>query len=320
MGRYAYTPEQNAWLREHYPVMTNRELAAAFITEFGEDVTVSSMNSWGSNHHVTKEKEVALRAKTESNTKYTPEMLDFLREIIPGRSYRQVSDLFCERFGFTLTRAAVCGIRTKLGVKSGVNPGRYRKGHAPANKGKTWDEQGISADARKRMAKCHFRKGQDPHNAYHELLDERTDPDGMVYIYVRPRNAKWSARHWISKERFMWMQHNGRDFPEGHKCVHANRDRTDFSPDNLVAVPNDVYGIITSGCHGRAIDYYDRETLELAITHARLLMACNRVEAAPHRCGCCGETFKPYFKTQKTCRSCLDKGLHAPRKRRKESA
>lgn len=45
MGRYAYTPEQNAWIAERFPTMTNRELAAAFEEEFGEAVTVSAMNS-----------------------------------------------------------------------------------------------------------------------------------------------------------------------------------------------------------------------------------------------------------------------------------
>lgn len=313
MGRYAYTPEQNEWLKEHYPHLTNRELVAAFAAEFGEDVTACAMESWGGNHHMRKDPGVKGRAQR----KYTDEQLDFLREVIPGRSYRQVSELFCEHFGFTLTRAALCGLRTKLGVYAGVNSGCFRKGQSPANKGKTWDEQGICEESRERMRKGQFRKGQDPHNTYHELLDERTDPDGSRYVYVKPRNATCSARMWVSKAQFVWMQHNGREFPEGHRCVHANRDRTDFSPENLVAVPNDVYGIVTGGCHGHAIDYYDRETLEVAITHAKLMMARNRLETAPRVCGCCGQTFKPGFKTQRTCRACLDKGLRAPRKRRK---
>lgn len=262
--RYSYTPEQNAWLRERYPTMTNRELAAAFEERFGEPVTTSAMNSWGNNHHVRKEPWV----RSQASRKYTDEQLDFLREVIPGHTSAEVIDLYEERFGTRLTRPALANLRAKLGVYCGVNAGRFRKGHAPGNKGKTWDEMGMDAETRERIRATQFRKGNLPHNT-RPLLDTRVAKGGNMEIHVGLSRRKRANDQWIPLAQFEWMVANHREWPEGCKCVHADRDLTNDSANNIVPVPKELWPIV-NGFNRGGIPWHDRETLEVALTAARI--------------------------------------------------
>jgi len=152
----------------------------------------------------------------------------------------------------------------------------------------------------------------------------RHDKDGSWWIYVKPRNAKYSAQFWISYGRFVWMQHHGREFPENCRCVHCNHDKDDFSPDNLMAVPNDVYGIVTSGTGG-ALEYWDRDSLRRATIHAKLMMEIRDKEnRRKRRCTVCGRVFAPlerqatYAYRVQICGDCLSKGLRPKRKRKRK--
>ena len=267
-----YTDEQHAWLAEHYADMTNRELADAFNAEFSCDcATPSKMNAYGSNHRLRK----APGVKGRANTKYTPEMREWLREYIPGHHEHEIIDAFEGRFGMRLTAAMVGNLKCGLGVRSGTVGPRFERGHVPANKGRTWDEF-MSPEGQEASRRTQFRKGERPHNAYHELLDEREDEDG-TWVYVKPRNRRFPSQNWIPKGRFVWMQANGRDWPEGHRAVFADRDRHNFDPDNIVPVPNDLYPIVTGGAHGHALPYHDRETLDgwlNSANHQGVLAVC----------------------------------------------
>ena len=274
MGRYAYTPEQNAWLREHFPTMTNRELAAAFAERFGEEVTACAMNSWGGNHGVRKEPWV----RAQANRKYNDEQLDFLREVIPGRSLSEVNDLYEERFGERLTRAALCNLRSKLGVYCGVNAGRFRKGQEPPNKGKTWDEMGISQESRERMLRTSFKRGQLPHNT-RPLLDVRTvgNMGGETReIHVGLNRRERANDQWIPLAQFNWMQANGCDWPDGCKAIHIDHDPLNDDADNIEPVPTELWPLVMGAVPGQ-LEWHDRETLRAAILYARVTRA--RVDA-----------------------------------------
>lgn len=270
MGRYAYTAEQNAWLAEHWPVTPNRQLAADFAEEFGEEVTPTAMNSWGGNRHLRKEPWV----RGAANRKYTDEQLDFLREAIPGRSLSQVNDLYEGRFGTRLTRAALCNLRTKLGVYCGVNAGRFRKGHAPSNKGRTWDEMGISAESQERMRRTQFRRGQLPHNT-RPLLDVRKVGDATSEtweIHVGQSRREKANDQWIPLAQFNWMQANGREWPDGCKAIHIDHDPLNDEADNIEPVPADLWPLVM-GAVSNQMEWHDRETLRTAMLYARVTRA-----------------------------------------------
>ena len=312
-----YTDEQHAWIAEHYADMTNRELADAFNGRFGCGyATQDKMNNYGSQHHLRKSPET-FRRRTR---KYTDEQLERLRGYIPGHHEQEIIDAYEGRFGERLTVSMVANLKVKLGVISGTDGGQFRRGQEPPNKGRTWDEMGISPESQARMRATTFRKGNLSGAAIERnrpLLDIREEPtSGYLQIKVAPRNRKHPMQNWISLAEFEWMAANGRDWPEGHRAVFADRDNRNFDPDNIVPVPNELYPIVTAGAHGHALPWHDRETLEVAITHARVMSRRCELERAPRTCGCCGETYVPEYPHQRTCRACLDRGLRAPRKRR----
>lgn len=275
MGRHAYTAEQNAWLAVHWPVTPNRQLAADFAEEFGEEVTPTAMNSWGNNRHLRKEPWV----RGMANRRYTDEQLDFLREVIPGRSLSQVNDLYEERFGTRLTRSALCNLRSKLGVYCGVNAGRFRKGQEPPNKGRTWDEW-MPEGSREGCRRTQFRKGELNGIAAerdHGLLGERLTKGGYREVRIDPRGAKHTMERWIPLGAFNWMAANGREWPGGCKCVHIDGDVANDSADNIEPVPNELWPLLCGAVPGQ-MGWHDRETLRTAILYARVTRA--RTDAA----------------------------------------
>lgn len=320
------TYEQAKIVGERYPHMTNAELSEWIRRELGVSLTAKQLAMWGKRYGYRKTSEVISKTRSKNGHHvYTDEMKQFLREYVPGRLYDEVNDEFEHRFGWRMSRSQYKNIKIKLGVRAGVPGGRFVKGQVPPNKGKTWDEIGYSPELQAKLRKNTYHRGHVPANRYHKILDMRTDPDGITYIYVKPRNAKYQIRNWIPYSRFVWMQHNGRDFPDDCRCVHANHDASDFSPENLVAVPNEIYGIITGKAKSHALDYWDRESLELAMLHARLMRKRTEIERKrPRKCVVCGKTFVPSGKRQRygervqTCDECRAKNLRAPIKKRNE--
>jgi hypothetical protein len=317
-----YTPEQHAWLAGHYATLTNRELAELFNERFGAEATQATMHAYGKNHRLRKVPGVCRSALRV----YTDEQLDFLREYIPVHTEVQIAQAFAERFGVTLTNAKIGNLKTKLGVRSGTVGGRFEPGHEPANKGKTWDEF-MSPEGHERVLRTAFKPGHEPHNQRYKLLDEKTDRYG-TWVYVKPRNRRYTADDWVSKQRYVWMQSNGRDWPEGHRAVFADHDSTNLDPGNIVPVPADLYVIVTGGAHGHALPYYDRESLELAVTHARVMRKRAELAAtAPRVCRVCGRTFVPDGSRTtsensriKTCPECLAAGRRAGGKHKRVKA
>lgn len=272
-----YTEEQREWLLLHFPGMTNRELAEAFEERFGIPTTYEAMHSFGTNRHLRKDPGVLTRALKA----LTDEEDEFLRGFIPGHSIREVSDAFEARFGRRLSKGQVTHAAMRLGVRCGVNSGRYKKGRPSEAKGKTWDEMGYTPEQQERMRANLFKPGE--RNEYTEskmrhLLDTKEGTDGVLMICVRPRNARFPAGSWISYARFVWMQHNGRDWPEGHRVVFADHDNRNFDQANIVPVPNELAIIVQGNAHGHALPYHDRESLEVAVSHARLIRARSAAE------------------------------------------
>jgi hypothetical protein len=317
-----YTPEQHAWLAKHYAEMPNKKLAELFNERFGAEATQATMHAYGSNHRLRKAPGVCRSALRV----YTDEQLDFLRGYIPGHTELEIADAFAERFGVMLTDAKIGNLKARLGVRSGTVGGRFEKGSEPYNKGKKWAEF-MSLEGQERARRTTFQKGSIPHNAHYRLLDEKVDKFG-TWVYVRPRNRRYTADDWVSKQRYVWMQANGRDWPEGHRAVFADHDSTNLDPGNIVPVSADLYVIVTGGAHGHALPYYDRESLELAVTHARVMRKRADLAAmAPRVCGVCGRTFVPDGSRTRnensrirTCPECLAAGRRAGGKHKRVKA
>ena len=264
MAKESWTAAEEARLRELYPTHLTRELAGILASEGfparSTKAIVSRSRLLGLHKDPAFDSWGSLRTWTEEEDQ-------FLREFVPGHTEREVIDAFGERFGRRITHGQYTNRRYALGLKQGTVGYRWQKGHVPWVKGKKFPGKTNSGS---------FKKGLRPHNM-RERLDIRLDPEGYSYIKVDPRNAKHTMGYWIPYAHFVWMQHHGRDWPEGHKAIFADRDRTNFSPENIVAVPNDIYPRVACESKG-GIGFWDAESLEIAINVARISKERHRLE------------------------------------------
>lgn len=294
------TPEEVAWLLENAPLRTHAEGRCLFAERFGWEISPASYASWMSSH--------GLRA-ANSPMRWTPEMDGFFREIVPGHAESEIAELFEGRFGIRLNESQIGNRKNALGVRSGTFGGRFKPGHVPANKGKTWDEAGISPEAQERMRTTCFKKGGIPKSAEGKPIGyERVNRDGYVEVKVKDGAQGEANENFRMKHQVVWEEANGLPVPPSTMIVFADHDKRNFDPGNLVAVPRSVWAVI---CHSKT-PYHDRETLEAAMALAELQSSINAARCRPRRCWACGSEFKPEQPRQRTCRPCLDAGRRAP--------
>lgn len=260
-----------AWLEERYPSTPLRELLDAFEAEFGhrpgEGTVASHMSAAGI-------------GRERGFMRWTPEADAFLREVVPGHEESEVAALFEERFGVALTRGQIKNAKRRLRLKSGTHGGRFAKGHVPANKGKTWDEIGFSAEAQASMRRRCFKPGEvrEPRPGWiKEIGYERVDREGYTWVKVRDSLADGPQPNvpgsfncnYRQKHHLVWERAHGEPVPEGHVIAFADGDKGNFDPANLVAVSRLLWGTVQR----LGIPYWDADSLEAAANMARLASA-----------------------------------------------
>lgn len=199
---------------------------------------------------------------------WTPERIMWFRAFVPGHSEREISDEHARVFGFPLTRSQVKNGKSRFGVRSGTVGGRFVKGQASWNKGKTWDEF-MGEDAQRRSRATCFKRGNMPHNGHQPVGTERTDRDGYVWVKVAERKTDPRSAHdnWVQKHRLVWERENG-PIPEGHSIVFVDHDKTNCDISNLRCVPRSAMAVIN-----RQTGWSDADTLDAAVAYAELKSA-----------------------------------------------
>ena len=152
--------------------------------------------------------------------KYTDEEKQYLKSIIPGRSYAEILVLFNAKFDNQLTKTNLAGFIKNNGVSRGI-PSYFQKGHIPHNKGKPFLSGGRSAQTQ-------FKKGGMPGN-YRPIDSTRINVDGYTEIKVADPK-KWRLLH-----RVIWEKEHG-PVPKGHVVLFGDGDRTNISLENLLLV------------------------------------------------------------------------------------
>ena len=240
-------------------------------------------------------------------TLWTPDREAWLREFTPGHTERETIEEFEREFGIRLRRTQLKNGKAKLGLRSGTVGGRFEKGHVPANKGKTWEEF-MPPESQERCRRTQYKDGNVPHNALDKPVGyERTAKDGYIQVKVKDGRQEEANDNFRFKHHVVWEEANGKPVPPSTMIVFADHDKTNFDPDNLVAVPRGIWATIQR-C---GLEYSDRETLEVAVNIARLVSARRKVEKRPRECRCCGRTFEPRNANQRRCDECIGAGVVA---------
>lgn len=158
--------------------------------------------------------------------------------------------------------------------------------------------------------------GKGPFGSTIRPVGYEREAKGYIVVKIAPSPAvPGSKDNWRLKHVVVWEKASGKRLPKGWVVMFADGDRRNFDPNNLVAVPRELVGVLNSGPK-----WHDGDSLRAAVELARLKRGIVDAEmSARHVCGVCGREFTPdirsglKFAPQRTCRECLDKGLRSPK-------
>lgn len=271
----AYTEDEDRWLRERYASCGLRAVEGEFEREFGYRRTRQALacRAHKLGLHVTKASGTA-KSGCERKVYWSrePEMTAWMLEHDKGR-IGDTADAFEREFGFRLTKAQVTLFRQTHGTSS-------RRG-------------------------CCNRWGDKTPPIGTERVTK-----GYVIVKVADRpTVPGSKDNWPFKHVWLWEQEHGK-LPDGMQVVFADHDRRNFSPENLVAIPKRICGVLNQG----GARYHDAESLAVAVNLARLTVAIGDASMGERECEVCGRSFKPAKREQmgnRTCPECVADGHKA---------
>jgi hypothetical protein len=191
---------------------------------------------------------------------YTPEEIRFIKRKIAGRSYAEMTGLFNERFGLSITLSQMKGVLKRHGLCNGRDC-RFRPGLIPPNKGK----KGYCSPG---SEKGWFRPGNRPWD-WQPVGTERIND--MGYIDVRIRNPSGNKRkNWKAKHRIIWEKAYGK-IPKGRVIIFADGNKLNVRPDNLLMVSRKELAVMNR--HGLISVHKDLTGVGKTIADIKLLIA-----------------------------------------------
>lgn len=150
---------------------------------------------------------------------YTDAEKEFLREFVPGHSYKEIRDAFEEKFGWPISLMQVQSSIKRYRLNTG-RTGYFKKGQVAYNKGKK-----MPVDIYEKCKGTMFRKGQLPIN-YRPVGSERINVDGYIEIKIK------DPRTWRLKHNVVYEEHYGK-IPNEHVVIFLNGDKLDTDISNL---------------------------------------------------------------------------------------
>ena len=148
----------------------------------------------------------------------------------------------------------------------------------------------MTPEAQERCRETQYKKGNIPYNAVFKPVGcERVDDAGYTWVKIALRKSHPGCNdNWRQKHHIEWEKANGEPVPDDCMIVFANHDKTDFSPENLVAVPKSIWAVIARN----AYPYHDAASLHVCMNLARLKSGIYSALLAPRACKLCGVEFK----------------------------
>lgn len=158
--------------------------------------------------------------------KYTDLEKAFMRDFIPGHTYKEIQEAFIKKFNWDITVGQIKGYMANHKINSGTK-GHFSKGHVPANKGKK-----MSPEIYEKVKHTMFQKGHAPQN-HRPVGSERVSRDGYIEIKVAEPD-KWKLKH-----RVVWEMAHG-EIPKDHVIIFKDNDKTNTDIDNLILTEKGV--------------------------------------------------------------------------------
>lgn len=195
--------------------------------------------------------------------RYTEEEHTFLRNFIPGHTYKEIVQAYNQKFKQPITESRVKSYMSNHKLKNGLT-GRFEKGHVPVNKGTHPPTVG-------RMGDTQFKKGHLPHNTK-PIGYERMTRDGYIEVKVMERpDRKKGIKNFVPKHRLVWEAANG-PIPKGNKIIFLDGDKNNCDIENLAMV-NAAENLELLRCNLRS---ENPKLTETGVLVAKLAVTTNR--------------------------------------------
>lgn len=270
-GPRKYPEEVSRFIRTHAGEESIQDMADLVNRAFGTSFTYSSMRAYYGNHGLHA---APMKGRTHPEKRITTPAMDaFIQEHVEGTGPTAMAGLVNRTFGTSFTKEQMKAYYGRNKLDSGLT-GRFEKGSAPSNKGKTWDEY-MSPEGQAASRKTTFKPGNTPPNGGAPVgtvrlrYGHRDRPGSHPYYWQKVAEPNvWRMKHVIE-----WEEHNG-PVPEGCMVTFANGDTLDPRIDNLVLETRAQHAVKNRHhLHG-----YDRESALAANKIADIKIAVNRAK------------------------------------------
>ena len=154
--------------------------------------------------------------------RYSQEEIDWLKENVPGRPWKDVTKLFNKRFNTDLSMQIIRAVAKRHKINNGVDS-KFKKGQVPFNKGmKGVNFGGVNGE------KTQFKKGRMPVN-HRPVGSERVSVFGYIEIKVA------EPKTWRMKHQVIWEEANG-PIPKGHVIIFGDGNKLNCDINNLLLI------------------------------------------------------------------------------------
>lgn len=204
----------------------------------------------------------------KNQSKYTPEIVEYVKSIIKGKSRKQIREMTNAHFGreIFISEMAVKGFCKRFNLVSGLD-GRFKRGHSSYLKSKK-----LSPEMYEKLQKTMYKKGNKPLNKK-EIGEERI-AQGRVFIKVSDKYRDGeNYKNWRLKNIIVYEQHFG-PVPKGHRVIFLDGNPLNNNIDNLACVPDSVV-MVMNRCK---LKYQDPELTKTGINIAKLKLAVTALE------------------------------------------
>lgn len=265
----AYPPEIEDFVRQMSPLLRDQELSVATNEKFGTAFTASKMKAYRGNRGIRNyQKQLSSEEYWKYQTKWPKGMFEFIRDNSWGVSSEEMANMVNEKFGTSFTKNRMKSFRAKYGIRSGVT-GWFRKGRAPATKGKTLEEIcGYDPDKLARVRATQFREGQRPPNEK-PIGTITTTTDGYLIRKKQMEGTQWER--WEFLHRAVWEEYNG-SVPEGMVVVFRDGNKQNCDISNLMLAKRSEVPVMTRKGYWSE----DPDLTETALNIVRLQQAAKK--------------------------------------------
>ena len=153
--------------------------------------------------------------------KKNPDMVAYMKQIIPGHEESEIRAMFLEKFSIELSESQIGNFKSKYKIYSGTHGGCFKKGQVPMNKGKK-----MSPEIYEKAKATMFKSGNIPRN-HRAVGSERVNVDGYVEVKIAEPNK------WKLKQRLVYEEYYGVTLTSNDVIIFLDGNRQNLDINNL---------------------------------------------------------------------------------------